>query len=170
VATLIGTTTAGGANDFFAAGEAAYSNHVAAAGGDIGAMSALIRASAFTSLILGIYSNTGTLLGQTAAITSTTAGVKTANMVAPVTIVSGTTYRLAWLPLGGSVDFTNTSSGSGWHMRTGQVAFPNPWGVSDVDSGVGLPIQGDSTFTADSTMKGGSAGMYGDDFLVEAWF
>ena len=144
MAVLIGTTTAGGSNDFFAAGEVAYSNHVAAASGDVATMSVLIRASAFTSLKLAIYSNAGALLGQTDAITSNTAGVKTANMVAPVTVASGTTYRLAWLPLGGSIDYTNTATGSGWHYRGGQSAFPDPFGTPDGDSGTGLPIQGDS--------------------------
>jgi hypothetical protein len=138
---LVGTTTAAGATDFFAAGEAAYSPYVAAASGTAVTAKVRIRASAFTTLQLGFWDNAGNLIGQTGTTADTTAGEKTLAISVPFAIVSGTTYRLGWLPLGGSLDWTNVAGAASWHMKTGQVALPNPWGTDDANSGNGLPIQ-----------------------------
>jgi hypothetical protein len=151
MATLVGQTTASGGGDFFAAGDCAASKYVAVASGTAATMSILITGTSFTSLTLGIYSESGStspaaLLAQTSAgaITNNSAGIKTANLTSTLAITSGVTYWLAVLSLGGTMNF-NAVPGSLYEGHSGATTLTDPFGTIPFnDLSNGFPIQADS--------------------------
>ena len=167
MATLVGQTTATGGADFFGAGDLAASKYVASNSGTAATMSILLRAaSSFTSMALAIYADNGSnapgaLLGQTSAITDTTAGVKTASLTAGVAITSGTTYWLACLALGGNLDFNDVPGGL-YQGRSSASSFTDPFGtIAWNDLSNGVPIQADSAAGGGATITAVPAGATG---------
>ena len=154
MATLIGTLTTAGPGDFFLAGECFGSSYVAVASGNVETLTALVSASAYTSLQLAIYADSsgspGARLGVTNTTSSTTAGNKVLTLTVPVPVVSGTTYWLAWLPLGGSVFFDLVAGGS-YKGHASETAFQDPFGsVTSTNASNRFPILGEGPTTSPS--------------------
>lgn len=153
MAVLIGSTATPGGTDAFLLDEVAATQYTATANGSAASMSVAIRSgTSCTSMVLGIYSNAAgvpnTLLGQTVAFNPGSAtAVKSAALVSPVTIVSGTVYHLAALSLaGGPWNYTGASSAGYRNDAAIGGAFEATWDVTgDSTGGVqALPITADS--------------------------
>jgi hypothetical protein len=154
VATLIGTLTAPGGGDFFAGGECFASSFAAVASGDVDTMTFAATAAAFTSFQMAIYADSagspGARLGITNTTSTTGAGNKVLTPTVPIPVVSGTTYWLAILPLGGTVNF-NLVSGGSYKGHTGETAFQDPFGsVTSTNASNRFPILGEGTVGSSS--------------------
>jgi hypothetical protein len=76
---------------------------------------------------------------------------------------AGTNELLDW-----QIASAPTTQTACYRLDSGSQTLSGVWGASSNTSGVAATYA--SVSPADNTMKGGSAGMYGDDLLVEGWF
>lgn len=160
MAVLIGTTTMSGGGDFFGAGDIAATRAVAAATGDVDTIKvAVASGSNFTSMKVALYSDTpgasppstavpNAKLGE-ATISSSTAGVQSVSLSPAVSVVSGTAYWLAVLPLGGQFNFNGGTGLTGYFGKGGQSVMPSTWDTTgnfgDTTANGGIPMSGEST-------------------------
>lgn len=148
MAVLLGSLTAS-VSDFFSSGSKAGSRWQAAASGDVATitMDGIRAGSTFTSLQFAIYADSAgapaALLGTTGTTADTSVGSRTLTLGTPVTVVSGTFYWLALLPLGGSVNCTLDTTGQ-YDGNAGNASFPDPFGADTFGGANNIPMIGES--------------------------
>lgn len=134
---LLGRTSAGSDTDFSTTGLTAAWPFVASATGTLAFIYAQTKTiNTGSGHRLGIYANSGGVPGARLAVATVTIGTPTGTGIfgadvsaSAVSIVSGTTYHLAWYQTGDNFDFAGTAGGA--YRETNAVAdFPDPFGAS----------------------------------------
>lgn len=170
MATLVGQTTAGTSGDTIPAGGVSAYSFVASATGTATKMWAQFKVAnaGLSNLELGIYANAagapGALLGSGARGTDPGSGLFSLDLAPTVSIVSGTTYHLAFLGVGEALDYQGSASGS-YREDLARATLPATFVVDAGPFTFSLVI-----YATSEEIHNAPPGMFDPELISEAWF